>query len=192
MKKVATIIIITVLAASVAFAAFLDVAAGSNINSTQTISSMTEGLNPGNLLMGSEVRVKFFFLEAGVKMYFTFIPEASMFLSYTNLDLSAQLELGIIRIGAGLQTDDIIWGYDFGKWLAPNFNGSSDFAQGFLASNLNWRLKLDILLGRLIIGADYTVPSSFKFGEELTDASMLLPKNFKDGRISLSFMYHFF
>jgi hypothetical protein len=194
MKKLIAILLAAAFIPAMVFAGPFDIVIGSNLATAQTSSEMAQKFDIGQISLGPEVRVKLLFLEAGAKANFAFHPEVSYFHGAGNLDLTAEIDLGALRVGAGIQTDDIIFAYDDGTWTSPRFwnTGKEDFIEGFLASHVNWRVKADLIIDNLLLGADYTIPTEYIYGAENQDSALLLPKDWGKGKLSLSFMYSFF
>lgn len=193
MKKLIAILLAAAFIPAMVFAGPFDIVIGSNLATGQTSSEMAQKFDIGKIMLGPEVRVKLLFLEAGAKANLTFSPDDSSIAGKGNLDLTAEIDLGALRIGAGIQTDDISFMYNNGDWFSPMFDDTEkeDFIEGFLASHVNWRAKVDLIIDNLLLGVDYTVPTEYIYGAKDQDSALLLPKDWGKGKLSLSFMFSF-
>ncbi len=196
-RGIAVIAIVALLPATLLagnMAGNIDICLGNNIETSQTFEELKADFDLGKVSAGYEARLRIFLFELGLKTNLCFHPETSSFSGRGKIDACLSLQLGPLRLGAGIQTDEIAYQYDNGTWTAPYFhdNPSMSMMEGFLSSNVNWRAKADILLGHFLVGIDYVLPTSYVIEAPGQDTSLLIPESLGSGKMSISLLYSFF
>ncbi len=151
--------------------------------------------NITNYDFGTEARLKFLFLEATASSLFT--TKTSSSVEFSNL-LTAGVSfdlLNLIRIGIGFGPQYSIYFDSTGSALTSSTGSIFDFETAFLDSPCMYKAHVDLLLGKLAISANYTVPTTnltlSKFGTEDFDFGDFTPVNLDNGKFGVSALISF-
>lgn len=144
---------------------------------------------------GGELRLKLTIIEIDViGLYNQYIPMNSdtpdhvisgMFTGGLAFDL-----FNFIRLGVGMGPN-ISWNITQGSFImgVHQIGGFDDFGDGFMNAPMNYRATLDFMLGPVMLGMNYTVPSAFTFKK--LEAKDLAPQ-WDFGRFGASVLISFF
>lgn len=148
-----------------------------------------------NWSFGAEARFKITILEVDVVgLYNQFKPTGS---TETNHVISGMFTGGlsfdifnIVRLGVGMGPK-VSWNITEKTFVIDQqmVNNMDDFGKGFMNAPMNYRATADVMLGPIMLGANYTVPSKFTF--EKLDAKDLVPL-WDMGQFGVSVLFSFF
>lgn len=187
MKKTIVVLIIALITSSLF--ANIALSIGSNIDLNTSIASYKDGINIGEITYSPEIRVKLGALELTTKNKMTSLSNTLLF--STEVGTSLVADLNVLRIGVGLVSCPITWGWMGDEFITPFINTPSEkFIEEFASSTINYRANLDILLGHLLIGVDYSVPTQCTFNQKKD--IKLYPESWEDGKLTLSLLYSFY
>jgi hypothetical protein len=200
-KKICIIVIaIAMLVPSFAFAKMFDISLGATAQyGANPMADPNKGWDWSgmgkieNWSFGGELRFKVTLLEIDVVgLYNQYdIPGgkqqviSGMFTGGLSLDL-----FDIVRLGVGMGPN-ASWNITQGRFIVgtDEVSNLSDFGQGFMNAPMNYRATADVMLGPVMLGANYTVPTSFTFSN--LDAKKLEPL-WDYGRFGVSVLISFF
>jgi len=151
--------------------------------------------NITNYDFGTEARFKFLFLEATYSSLFTSKTASSLELdNLLTAGISFDL-LNLIRLGVGFGPQYSVYFDGNGKALTSSTGTTFDYETALLESPCMYKVHVDLLLGKLAISANYTVPTTnltlSKFGTENFDIGDFTPANLDNGKFGVSALISF-
>jgi hypothetical protein len=205
MKKVLiTLTIIMLLVPAAAFAGIFDFSVGATAQykipyDVSGEITFEDGMaDPKNYTFGADIRTRLLFAEVGVMaMYDQLENEGDTIDTLTGLvtgGLSLDL-LGLVRVGLGLGPrvsadfgDEVIFYNSDGQVL-----DATNYGEALMASDLTWRATVDLKLGNILVGLNYTIDSD-GFTIDNSDFTKLLPgeEQWNSGRIGVSALFTIF
>ncbi len=154
--------------------------------------------DPKNYTFGADIRTRLLFAEVGVMaMYDQLENESETIDTLTGLvtgGISLDL-LGLVRVGLGLGPrvsadfgDEVIFYNSEGQVL-----DATNYGEALMASDLTWRATVDLKLGNILVGLNYTIDSD-GFTIDNSDFTKLLPgeEQWNSGRIGVSALFTIF
>ncbi len=205
MKKVLiTLTIIMLLVPAAAFAGIFDFSVGATAQykipyDVSGEITFEDGMaDPKNYTFGADIRTRLLFAEVGVMaMYDQLENESETIDTLTGLvtgGISLDL-LGLVRVGLGLGPrvsadfgDEVIFYNSEGQVL-----DATNYGEALMASDLTWRATVDLKLGNILVGLNYTIDSD-GFTIDNSDFTKLLPgeEQWNSGRIGVSALFTIF
>ena len=154
--------------------------------------------DPKNYTYGADIRTRVLFAEIGVMaMYDQLENEGETIDTLTGLvtgGISLDL-LGLVRVGLGLGPrvsadfgDEVIFYNSEGQVL-----DATNYSEALMESDLTWRATVDLKLGNVLVGLNYTIDSN-GFTIDNSDFTKLLPgeEQWNSGRIGVSALFTIF
>lgn len=204
MKKVLIMLtIIMMLVPAAAFAGLFDFSVGAtaqyklpynvNTSSWEWEDGMTK---VENYTFGADIRTRLLFAEVDVvALYDQITPDTHTLSSLVTGGISLDL-LGLVRIGLGLgprlrvEFGDEVAFYDAN---GDELEDAENFTDALMKSDLTWRATVDLKLGKVLVGLNYTVDSK-GFKIEDNNFADLLPgeSQWNSGRIGVSALFTIF
>ena len=205
MKKVLiTLTIIMLLVPAAAFAGIFDFSVGATAqykipyDASGEITFEDGMADPKNYTYGADIRTRVLFAEIGVMaMYDQLENEGETIDTLTGLvtgGISLDL-LGLVRVGLGLGPrvsadfgDEVIFYNSEGQVL-----DATNYSEALMESDLTWRATVDLKLGNVLVGLNYTIDSN-GFTIDNSDFTKLLPgeEQWNSGRIGVSALFTIF
>lgn len=197
-KKIAIILLLVSFAAS-AFAGIFEFDIGATAQyQVKAESIKMDGLkdvNTGQFLFGPELRVKIAFFQLDTAMLYVPGPKNNPLYKH---ELSGLITAGvafdiadIVRIGIGMGPRVLTRWDNNNKIIVLDSNGNtipmtSDAFSAVGNSTLAYKADIDLLLGSLLIGLDYTVDSSMTFNDPSWKGAL---PDFKKGKVGITAMF---
>ncbi len=198
-KKICIVLVaIALLVPSFAFAQLFDISLGATAQFGQ--NPITEDgwdwASMGKIeswSFGGELRLKLTIIEVDVIGLYNQYNLAGQ----TNHVISGMFTGGLafdlfnfIRLGVGMGPN-ISWNITQGSFIMGihQIGDFDDFGDGFMNAPMNYRATLDFMLGPVMLGVNYTVPSAFTFKK--LEAKDLAPQ-WDFGRFGASVLISFF
>ncbi|MDY4611316.1 MAG: hypothetical protein SPD11_11965 [Sphaerochaetaceae bacterium] len=200
-KKICIVLIaIALLVPSFAFAQMFDISLGATAQyGANPLADPGKGWDWSgmgkieNWSFGGELRLKVTLLEIDVVGLYNQYDAAGttnhvisgMFTGGLSLDL-----FDVVRLGVGMGPN-ISWNITQNKFVLGESQLSSfnDFGEGFMTAPMNYRATADVMLGPVMLGVNYTVPTTFTF--KAMEAKNLKPL-WDYGRFGVSVLVSFF
>ncbi len=204
MKKVLIMLtIIMMLVPAAAFAGLFDFSVGATAqyklpyNANTSSWEWEDGMTKvENYTFGADIRTRLLFAEVDVvALYDQITPDIHTLSSLVTGGISLDL-LGLVRIGLGLgprlrvEFGDEVAFYDAN---GDELEDAENFTDALMKSDLTWRATVDLKLGKVLVGLNYTVDSK-GFKIEDNNFADLLPgeSQWNSGRIGVSALFTIF
>ncbi|NCB01918.1 MAG: hypothetical protein EOM67_07095 [Spirochaetia bacterium] len=209
MKKVLiTLTIIMMLVPAVAFAGIFDFSVGATaqyklpVGDPAEIVWEEEMADPANYTFGADIRTRILFAEVDVmamyeKKEINGGPEVvDTFTGLVTGGISLDL-LGLVRVGLGLgprvSAQLLDEGVKFYNADGFELTDADTYMDALMESDLTWRATVDLKLGNVLVGLNYTVDSN-GFTINDADVAKLLPgeSQWNTGRVGASVLFTLF
>lgn len=201
MKKKIVIVLIAfvMLVPSFAFAQLFDISLGANAQFGQSVLSdegswtgdWSEIGNIDNWSFGGDMRLKVLIFEVDALGSYSKVGGSDMISGLLTGGLSFDL-LNVIRLGVGMGPN-VTWNISDGKFVIGGTEEVGDiegFGDAFMQSPMTYRATADFLLGSIMLGVNYQIPTEFTFNDPQVEA--LIPSDWSRGRMGVSLLYSFF
>lgn len=202
MKKILIILtIMMMLVPAIAFAGIFDFSVGATAQyklpgPIAEIEWEDEMAKIENYTFGADIRTRILFAEVDViALYDQITPDVHTFSSLVTGGISLDL-LGLVRVGLGLGPRLRVEFDDGAKFYDANGTELTDvdnFSDALMNSDLTWRATVDLKLGSVLVGLNYTVDSN-GFTIEDNNFADLLPgsSQWNSGRVGVSALFTIF
>ena len=202
MKKTIMIVLVVLLVAPMGlFAGIFDFSIGATAQYTEAFNAteeveLSEGMaDIENYVFGADIRTRLLFAEIGLMGLYSEAGNGFNLDGVLTGGLSLDL-LGLVRVGVGMgprlsanfQEDGtvVVYGPDGGP-----LGEDTDFEAAFMNAPMTYRATVDLKLGKILLGLNYTVDSNgFNFNEP--EAVDKLNPNWEQGRIGASVLLTLF
>ena len=201
MKKTIMIVLVVLLVAPMGlFAGIFDFSVGATAQYTKAFDAtgeieFEEGMaDIENYVFGADIRTRLLFAEVGLMALYSQAEDGFNLDGVLTGGISLDL-LGLLRVGLGM-----------GPRLSANFqedgtvvvygptgplDEGTDFEAAFMNAPMTYRATVDLKLGNVLLGLNYTVDSSgYTFGN-MEETDKLVP-NWEQGRIGASVLFTLF
>jgi hypothetical protein len=200
MKKTIMIVLVVLLVAPMGFAGIFDFSIGATAQYTEAFNAteeveLSEGMaDIENYVFGADIRTRLLFAEIGLMGLYSEAEDGFNLDGVLTGGLSLDL-LGLVRVGLGMgprlsanfQDDGTIVVYGPDGELGED----TDFEAAFMNAPMTYRATVDLKLGSILVGLNYTVDSNgFHFAEP--EAVDKLNPNWEQGRIGASVLLTLF
>jgi len=203
MKKTIMIVLVVLLVAPMGlFAGIFDFSIGATAQYTEAFNA-TEDIEPSegmanieNYVFGADIRTRLLFAEIGLMgLYQELETDGFMLDGVLTGGLSLDL-LGLVRVGLGMgprlsahfKEDGSVVVYDT---AGDPLGEDTDFEAAFMNAPMTYRATVDLKLGKILLGLNYTVDSNgFTFSNP--EAVDKLNPNWEQGRIGASVLLTLF
>lgn len=146
-----------------------------------------------NYAFGGDVRMRLLFAEVGVMGLYSQLEEGYKINGIVTGGLSLDL-LGLVRVGLGMGPRMTATNID-GTWAVygpenEEVTEGTDFEAAFMNAPMTYRATVDLKLGKILLGLNYTVDSD-GFTFENPDPTTLMPSadSWGNGRIGASVLF---
>ncbi len=153
--------------------------------------------NIENYAFGGDIRMRLLFAELGIMgLYSQTANDEIMFDGILTVGPSLDL-LGLVRVGLGMGPKMTVV-QEAAGWKVYGPDGTAiteetDFESAFMNAPMTYRATVDLKLGNLLFGVNYTVNSEgFTFGNMNTAALLPGESDWGNGRIGASVLFTIF